>query len=171
MSTYYQNKEECLIFTLDGSGDGLSGTVSKVNEKGNWVRLKEISSYDSLGIVFGRVTQLLAMKPWEHEYKLMGMAPYAKEEYAEEAYKIFTNYLKLDRDGLGLKNPTKLWGNSLLNDLRKAFKDVRFDNISAGIQLLHERLVTNWVENWIKKSGINKIVAGGCLRTLKLIQT
>jgi len=168
MSHYYQKKEECLVFTLDGSGDGLSGTVSKVNEKGNWERLKEISSYDSLGIVFGRVTQLLAMKPWEHEYKLMGMAPYAKEEYAEEAYKIFTNYLQLDSDGLGLKNPTKLWGNSLLKDLRKAFKEVRFDNISAGIQLLHERLVTSWVENWIKNSGIKKIaVAGGCFMNIK----
>ena len=69
-SKFYQNSTKTLVFTLDGSGDGLAGTVSVVDDKGHWERLKEISTFDSLGVVYGRATQLLAMKPWEHEYKL-----------------------------------------------------------------------------------------------------
>ena len=33
------------------------------------------------GKIYSRVTKLLGMKPWEHEYKVMGLAPYANEKY------------------------------------------------------------------------------------------
>ena len=36
------------MMTLDGSGDGLSGIVSIVDEKGHWDRVKELCTYDSL---------------------------------------------------------------------------------------------------------------------------
>ncbi len=168
MSKYYQNNENVLVFTLDGSGDGLAGTISIVNEKGEWSREGEISSFDSLGIIYGRATQLLAMKPWEHEFKLMGMAPYANEQYTNSSYDIFLKYLKLSKDGLGFENPTRLWGNSLLKAMRKDFQNTRFDSVSAGVQMLHEVLVTSLIKNWIKKTGIKKIAcAGGCFMNIK----
>ena len=34
--------------------------------------------------------------PLEHEYKLMGMAPYASDRAATEMARIFANYLHLD---------------------------------------------------------------------------
>jgi carbamoyltransferase len=157
-----------LVFTLDGSGDGLAGTISIVDENGKWERKKEISSYDSLGIVYGRATQLLAMKPWEHEFKLMGMAPYANEEYTKKSYAIFQKFLRISKDGLGLENPTRYWGNSLLEAMRKEFKTTRFDSVSAGIQKLHEVLVTQLIQNWIKETGIKNIAcAGGCFMNIK----
>ncbi len=168
MSKFYQQKENTLVITLDGSGDGLSGTISVVNEKGEWKRLREISTFDSLGMIYGRTTQLLSMKPWEHEYKLMGMAPYAHDDYRKKAYAIFKKYIGLTEDGLGLRNKTKLWGNSLLEEMRNDFKLVRFDAISAGVQQLHEELATTLVKNWIAKTGIRKVaVAGGCFMNIK----
>ncbi|MCG9910011.1 MAG: hypothetical protein MH137_01810 [Flavobacteriales bacterium] len=167
MSGFYQKNEDTLVITLDGSGDGLSGTVSVV-KNGKWERLKEISSIDSLGIVYGRATQYLGMKPWEHEYKLMGMAPYCNEEYAQRAHKIFSKYLTLSEDGLGFTNPTRNWGNSLLEAMRRDLKTIRFDAVSAGVQLLHENLATQFVINWIKKTGISNVaVAGGSFMNIK----
>jgi len=167
LSKFYQNNDKTLVVTLDGSGDGLSGTVSIV-ENGKWKRLKEISSFDSLGIVYGRATQLLAMKPWEHEYKLMGMAPYANEKHTLKSYEIFSRYLRLSDDGLSFYNPTKYWGNSLLEAMRGDLKDVRFDCVASGVQMLHEKIVTDFVRNWINKTGVDKIaVAGGCFMNIK----
>jgi carbamoyltransferase len=168
MSKYYQKDEKCLVFTLDGSGDGLGGSISIVDENGKWDRKKEISSFDSLGIVYGRATQLLAMKPWEHEFKLMGMAPYANKEYTKKSFAIFQKFLRLSKDGLGFENPTRYWGNSLLDAMRKEFKTTRFDSVSAGVQKLHEDLVTDLVGNWIKKTGVKNIAcAGGCFMNIK----
>jgi carbamoyltransferase len=168
LSSFYQKGEATLVITLDGSGDGLAGTVSSVDTEGNWTRLHNISSFDSLGMVYSRVTQYLAMKPWEHEFKLMGMAPYASSEYAEKVYHILNGYLRLSENGLSFENCNKLWGNSLLEQLRKDLQLHRFDAVAAGVQLLHERLLVPFIDSWIKKTGISRIaLAGGCFMNIK----
>src|SRR5262249_16509574 len=145
----------------DGSGDGLSGTFSLVDEEGNWTRLREISTFDSLGMVYSRATEYLAMKPLEHEYKLMGMAPYAAREQAERAYDICTKYLRLSDDGLGLKNISLNWGNGLLQRMHSDFRGIRFDAVAAGVQLLHERLTVQLIRNWIRKTECRAVALGG----------
>jgi len=168
LSPFQTRREKALIVTLDGSGDGLSGTVSVVDEKGQWTRLKNISTFDSLGMVYSRVTQYLAMKPWEHEYKLMGMAPYASEEYARKAREVLAAYIQLAPDGLGFENPNRLWGNSLLNRMFKDFRGDRFDAVSAGVQLLHEELATALIRNWLRETGLRRLaVAGGSFMNVK----
>jgi carbamoyltransferase len=48
------------------------------------------------------------------------------------------------------------------------FRGLRFDSISAGVQLLHEKMVVSLIRNWIKKTGISKLaVAGGCFMNVK----
>jgi carbamoyltransferase len=47
LSPFYQQGQPALVITLDGSGDGLSGTVSLVDAQGKWSRLQNISSFDS----------------------------------------------------------------------------------------------------------------------------
>ena len=168
LSHFYQNNQPTLVITLDGSGDGLAGTVSLVDEKGTWQRLTNISSFDSLGMVYSRVTQYLAMKPWEHEFKLMGMAPYAAPEYAEKVFTVLHEYLRLAEDSLTFENPGRLWGNSLLEQLFHDLRGHRFDAVAAGVQLLHERLLVPFVEGWIRKTGIPRVaVAGGCFMNIK----
>jgi carbamoyltransferase len=65
-----------LALTCDWSGDRVSATVS-VGEKGSLTRLAEISEHDSLGRLYALVIRHLGMITPEHEYKVMGMAPYA----------------------------------------------------------------------------------------------
>jgi carbamoyltransferase len=73
-----------LILTLDGSGDYSCSTVNVYNPKdGNIKRIAQTKWIHSLGYVYSRVTEYLGMKILEHEYKVMGLAPYAKVEHAE----------------------------------------------------------------------------------------
>ncbi|MCG6552510.1 MAG: hypothetical protein L7F77_09300 [Candidatus Magnetominusculus sp. LBB02] len=68
--------DRCLILTLDGIGDGLSGSVS-VFEEGRLHRVAAISGRDSFGIFFEHVTNLLNMRELEDEGKVMALADYA----------------------------------------------------------------------------------------------
>ena len=77
------------------------------------------------------------MKPLEHEYKLMGMAPYASEYQADLSYKTYKNYISLSSDGLSIKNRTGRYGNGLLEKMKEDFFLQRFDGISAGLQKSH----------------------------------
>ncbi|MFB3818165.1 MAG: carbamoyltransferase N-terminal domain-containing protein, partial [Candidatus Methylomirabilales bacterium] len=65
-----------LVLTNDGLGDDLCATVS-VGAGGQLTRLDSIPGTDSVATLYSVVTCLLGMVPLEHEYKLMGMAPYA----------------------------------------------------------------------------------------------
>jgi len=168
LSPFHTQGVKTLVITLDGSGDGLSGTVSIVDERGAWQRVREISTFDSLGTVYSRVTQYLGMKPWEHEYKLMGMAPYVSGDHGLKAKKVMEHYIRLGPDGLGFRNSTRLWGNSLLKRMEKDLRGFRFDAVSAGVQMIHEELVVTLIRNWLRKTGIRQLaVAGGCFMNVK----
>ena len=68
--------DDCLVITIDGIGDALSGTVSTFG-KGNLERLTTISGRHSLGIFFEHVTNLMNMRELEDEGKVMALANYA----------------------------------------------------------------------------------------------
>ena len=51
------------------------------------------------------MTLVLGMKPNEHEYKLMGLAPYGKKEYFQKALNVFKQTLYID--GIKFKWKTK----------------------------------------------------------------
>src|SRR5262249_14791686 len=67
---------ETLVLTCDGSGDRLSASVS-IGRGNELTRIAEISEHDSIGRLYALITRLMGMVPLEHEYKVMGLAPYA----------------------------------------------------------------------------------------------
>ena len=157
-----------LVITLDGSGDGLCGTVS-IGRGHSLERLKSLPSYHSLGIVYSRVTQHLGMKPLDHEYKVMGLAPYAPESLKAQAYEVFARHLALSDDGLSFENRSGAWGNSYLGRLRRDLTLLRFDAVAAGLQQRFEDLVVPFIGRWIEKTGIRNIaLAGGSFMNVKL---
>ena len=164
----YNPDQEKLIFTLDGSGDGLSATVS-IGKDHKMERLAEIPTFDSLGMLYSRMTQFLGMKPLEHEYKLMGMAPYAPKFLEEKSYEVLKQFISLDDSGLYFKNTSGVWGAATIKKFQKLLVTHRFDGISAGLQRLTEELVIKWVKNWIHETGVNDIaVAGGVFMNVKV---
>jgi carbamoyltransferase len=107
------------------------------------------------------------MKPDEHEYKVMGLAPYAKDKYVDEIYPVFKDMLWVD--GLKLNSNFRMqYADSCLNEKMK-YK--RFDNVAGAVQRLVEELMTEWVKNAIKQTGITSIaIAGGVGMNVKANQ-
>ena len=160
---------DMLILTLDAAGDGHCGSVSVVKNN-KLIVIDRMNLYNSLGFLFSRMTQYLNMKPLSHEYKVMGLAAYSKDKESEEVYKILrSKFLDIDK-----KNPLRFENLSgavnweYLDEFDKYFKKTRFDNLAGGVQKLVETLVTEWVLNCVKKTGIKKVFcAGGIFMNVK----
>jgi carbamoyltransferase len=154
---YYASplRGDTLIFTADAFGDGLSATISTV-KNGVIERISESKTFN-LGRLYRYVTELLAMKPNEHEYKVMGLAPYSKPYYSDKPYSIFKENLYVD--GLEFKyheRPTDMFFY-----FRDKLEGCRFDGIAGGLQRYVEDMLVEWVENALRVTGLRKVVFGG----------
>ncbi len=77
-SAYYTSgMEHALVFTFDGLGDGLSGSVSLGKGK-DLTLLQTFKTKDSLGLFYQEVTSLLGMRILEDEGKVMALADYGQ---------------------------------------------------------------------------------------------
>lgn len=149
-----------LVLTCDGAGDGLSASV-RVMGGGENRLVAETNWGDSLGGVYSWVTYGMGFVPMEHEYKLMGMAPYALESAAQEAAKIFRRYLGISEDGLSFKRQTRHRINDVYSAMEADLQGKRFDWICAGLQRFTEEMLEEWVRHAIKATGIRDVLAAG----------
>ncbi|MFH1133492.1 MAG: carbamoyltransferase C-terminal domain-containing protein [Nanoarchaeota archaeon] len=163
---YYSSpfRGDTLVLTADGVGDfGINATVSVAKDD----KVTRIFASKNCNIVriWRYMTLLLGMKPVEHEYKVMGLAPYANSRELERAYKVFGEVFKLNGLEFEYKNrPT---------DLYFYFKDklegCRFDGIAGALQKMTEEVFTDWVKAAVAKTGIKRVVfAGGLAMNIKL---
>jgi len=159
--------EKTLVFTLDGEGDGLFGTITSW-QNNEYVILQKLHRSSSLGILYSKVTQYLGMKPNEHEFKVMGLAPYAKVHHAQKVFKKLNEIFYInDKNEIA----SKIDIDSISPMLDKVFKGERFDNIAAGTQMLLEKLILKWIEINVKSAKIGDIAcAGGVFMNVKLNQ-
>lgn len=165
--TAWFNHDKNLVLTSDGSGDAVSASVNIGNGK-CIERLAEISHYHSISELYTQITQYLGMKPMSHEYKVMGLAPYAKREYAQRTFNVLKNYFKIEDDSITFKNVSGHWKWQYLNKFQKDLRGHRFDNIACAVQMLFEDIITKWVENCIKKTGLkNLVLSGGSFMNVK----
>jgi carbamoyltransferase len=149
-----------LVVTCDGYGDDLSATVRVMGPNTDEVLAKS-SWEDSLGALYSWTTFRMGFVPLEHEYKLMGMAPYAGKKFAEEVKGIYYKFLDLDSDGLRFKRKTIKRINDVSRDLFRKLDGKRFDAICGGLQLFTEELLIRWVSNAVERSGIKQVLASG----------
>lgn len=162
-ASYYSNPsyeqvrgDSTVVLTVDGTGDGYSSKVFFV--KNNiWKEIDGTPQDYSLGWLYACVTSYLGMKVNEHEYKVMGLAPYAHEEYGRKVLELFRKHMRVE--GLQLKSDLKLMDYEVF--LRDALYGIRFDSIAWGIQEFTEETVEKLVKNTMKKSGARNIVMGG----------
>ncbi len=152
-----KDHDPVLIMTLDGEGDEYCATVG-VYKNGKYERISSTPNYNSVGKLYQAATVFLGMKPNEHEYKVMGLAPYSETKRSEAVYTIIKDLIWVDDD---------LVFHSQMDDtifdffIKEKLQNIRFDYIGGGFQLFTERLVLDWVKRAIKKTGINNIIFGG----------
>ncbi|KKQ36169.1 MAG: Carbamoyl transferase [Candidatus Woesebacteria bacterium GW2011_GWA1_37_7] len=163
---YWKSKK--LILTLDAMGDDLCATVS-VGENGKIKRIAATSYGNSIGDLYAYVTRYLGMKMGEHEYKVMGMAPYASQKYVDKVYEKIKDWVWVNKNELTFG--TKVFSHVFYKFLDKPFRNERFDNISGAIQKLTEKVIVDWVSASIKKTKISDVVcAGGVFMNVKANQ-
>lgn len=154
------SSEKYLVLTCDGDGDGLCGSTRVMG--GGEDRLVASTPWDnSLGALYSWTTFGMGFVPLEHEYKLMGMAPYASEQASVEVAKVFEAYLGLDETGLAFRRRTLRRVSDIGESLFKDLSGKRFDYICAGLQRFTEDLLCAWTANSIKATGVHKVLAAG----------
>lgn len=93
-------KGRALAVTLDGIGDGESGSVWEWDENGRRLsKLLGIPGEASLGLFYEHVTQQLQMRPLEDEGKVMALATYAAE--VPLARNVFADWFSIGANSRG----------------------------------------------------------------------
>ncbi len=165
-------RERSLIITSDAAGDGLSGSVY-VGENGTLRRLAIIPEADSIGMLYTTATVLLGMLPNEHEYKVMGLAPYGMGRQAEAIRRellawVSTNGYPRLTYGRNASAPSFF---SCYHPLAKVFECKRFDHVAAAVQQLLEQVLADWVEHCVQATGIaHVLLSGGVFMNVKANQ-
>ncbi|MBN1439939.1 MAG: hypothetical protein JW929_11065 [Anaerolineales bacterium] len=159
-------EEETLVLTLDGAGDNLSATVS-IGKDYRIERIASTTFYHSLGNnLYSEITGYLGFKRWEHEYKIMGLAPYGQAELCLDQMRRIVRIHP--RRPLEFQNTLGVYSTEVQKKLQKILAGHRFDNIAAGCQRYFEELVTQWIRNAIRETGLHKVAcAGGMFLNVK----
>lgn len=135
--SHYSPDDEVMIFTGDGSGDGISATVS-IGFDGEMERVTSSTRDESIGEIYSLTTHYLGFRPWEHEYKLMGMAPYSRVD--EE---ILRGLNKLIHVNKGKFHATQS-ADFAYDYIKKLYYRKQFHVICATIQFWFEEMMKRW---------------------------
>jgi carbamoyltransferase len=150
---------DALVLTNDNSGDGLCATAS--TGRGLALERHEAtpSAPGSLGAFYSFVTLALGMKFGEHEYKVMGLAPYAPEKYAARAEAALREVFDLDA-GRPARFRWRAPGERY-QVLLRAMVGLRFDWTAAGAQRLLEDILLRWTRLMRQRYGGGRLALGG----------
>lgn len=132
--SHYTEDDKILTLTADGSGDGLSSTVNI-----GLSRITKTGRGGSVGEIYSLTTHYLGFRAWEHEYKLMGLAPYAAPDPdVLDGLRAIMSVKK--GQFISTLDPDFAWGY-----LTKLYYRKRFDRICASLQQWFEEIMTEWV--------------------------
>ena len=87
------------MVTLDAFGDHRNYTAFSYEASSNDSMVAKLIVEGNdfiIGRLYRYVTLILGMKSNEHEYKVMGMAPYGDYKYAEPVLDLFRSYQTVD---------------------------------------------------------------------------
>ena len=158
-------KKDALILTLEGGGDDSSATISVAK---NYEIQEKYKTNDAMaGRLYRYITLLLGMKPGQHEYKVMGLAPYGTKYHGQKSLEHFREFNKI----IGHKiKKTKKFKDVYLSS-RKALHGERFDGIAWGLQQYLEEFIEKWTLNAIKKFKIGDVIfSGGVAQNIKAMK-
>ena len=158
-----EDDREFLVMTADGFGDRANASIWKGRRD---QPLQEILHTDQchIGRMYRYATLLLGMKPAEHEYKVMGLAPYASPEFSQNAYQVYAETLQVE----GLDFVYKVRPKDNFFHFRDRLAGQRFDAIAYGIQRRTEELICDWIGNAVRATGLRDVIfSGGVAQNIK----
>jgi carbamoyltransferase len=143
------------ILHSEGSGGTYNSTVYR--DTGRGLELLAGTGECDIGRVYHWVTLVLGMKPEQHEYKVMGLAPYATDKEVEKSYPVFKDLFKVEDLLITYKERPK----DLYFHFKERLEGHRFDGIAGALQKVTEDLLTEWADTVMKRLGCTKAIFGG----------
>ena len=157
---------DALVLTIEGGGDDSSATVSTMTAGGEITELWRSNDVQA-GRLYAYVTLILGMKPGQHEYKVMGLAPYGTEYHGQASLDFFRCINRVE--GIGIVNDRNV--PDLYYSVREALEGQRFDGIAWGLQAWLEELLCTWVANALRETGLkNLVLSGGVAQNIKAVK-
>lgn len=172
--------EKTAIMCVDGKGE-YATTFFGYGENGRIQRMKEFYDPDSLGGVYGAITEFLGFEMLDGEYKVMGMAPYGDADRYDlsrlirpkgRGFQVDTRYVntvgvrRYKENGVGYYFSDKLidWlGPRRMGDVA----DEPYIHYAAAMQKLFEdwclRLLETYLGDTLRETGKLAFAGGGAL--------
>jgi len=166
-SAYYtSNFDRALVVTLDGGGDGRSGSMY-IGENGLLREIVSIDSFNSLGNFYSYITHLCGFQAEHHEGKVTGLAALGEPAYAD----ILRQCIRYDEPGQ-VRYTVPMYHRSALRILAERLPD-NFNraDLACSAQLVLEEIGTELIRYGLRLTGLHKLaVAGGVFANVKLNQ-
>ncbi len=157
------------VLTNDASGDGVCATWNTGGPEGIERLSASPSSAGSLGSFYSLVTLFLGMRQLEHEYKVMGLAPYAPDHGKERSYEVLKRMIVYERG-----SPPRFKWKVRKDRFRYMMENLarhRFDWVAGAAQDLLEEILLDWVKEGIQAAGESRVaVSGGVFMNVKANQ-
>jgi carbamoyltransferase len=159
--------DTALVVTLDGGGDGLSGSVY-CGENGRLKRLNSVDSFNSLGNFYSYITHLCGFKAENHEGKVTGLAALGKPTYVD----ILREFIGFDERKGQIRYRIPMYHRSALELIAdKLPPDFDKADLAASVQLILEEIGIGYIQYWLQKTGLRNIAtAGGVFANVKFNQ-
>lgn len=181
-SAYYTRKtnDDCLVFTVDGSGDNVSTAVWRAN--GNKIKpLSRLNGFEAgIGWAYSIVTEGLHWIHGDGEGKTMGLAPYGDSSlcYGKLDYLFpeFNGTELIRRSKITKGNSFTLRGSGQFHfeearDVGKLIEEYGREAVAAEAQRKLEEVLIAYIKAWCKKTGVKNVAAaGGVFLNVKLNQ-
>ena len=157
---------EALVITLDGGGDGRSGSIY-VGREGQLEEVGSVGSYHSLGNFYSYITEICGFKAEKHEGKITGLAALGKPIHLD----ILNRFIRYESPGQ-IRYTIPMYQRSAIQRLQAALpSDFDKADLAASVQQLLEDIGAQFVQYWLRNSGQRNIaLAGGVFGNVKFNQ-
>lgn len=161
--------DKAMVVTADGRGDYKSLTVSVADQNGI-VEVDWLSTLDSLGYLYSRITHYLGYQPFRHEGKITGLAAYGDPAMTIELMDRMITW-RDDRIYSRLGDWFKPFPDQFTDVASDALAKHTPEDIAAGLQAHVEDLLVKFVTtNLQQHPNENVCLAGGLFANVKINQ-
>jgi carbamoyltransferase len=164
---YTSGFPEATVMTMDGGGDGLSGSIWH-GKGGRMRRIAVMPKINSPGNFWDYITHICGFSPMRHGGKITGLAAYTP---CPEARDILREFFGADTEKLTWVNRKRLFWHDAVAALRKALDGFSIEQIAWAAQKILEENTTQIVTAAVRKTGCgNLAAAGGVFANVRLNQ-
>lgn len=174
-----ETADRCLVFTVDGAGDGVSTAVWEA--EGNQIKpLQKLYRDAAIGHAYSVVTEALHWWHGDGEGKTMGLAPYGEADKCrgvlDHLFPIIEGTEIREARDLGQyyywkENGSVQFHFPIAREIERLCQQFGKENIAAEAQRKLEECLTSYVFGWLDRTGIKRAAfSGGVFLNVKLNQ-